>query len=67
MDKLMGNWEYKKTGVQCDCGFSDMQVSGMTPRSYPKYKCPICKSSTDHDPKNERLRQRIDRSKLYAR
>lgn len=51
----------EKTGIRCECGFTDMQFFGMTERGYPKYRCPVCRSKTDRDPKNEALRMKIDR------
>lgn len=51
----------QRTGMKCDCGFPDMQIVGFTKDGYSKYRCPNCKSKTDSDPKNARLRQKIDR------
>jgi len=51
----------EKTDHACsDCDFSDMQVLSISGEFYPKYRCPICYTVEDTNPRAVALMRKID-------
>lgn len=63
-NQFLGEWAAwdEETNIQCpECGCPHMNNNGVTGDGYPKFKCGNCRKQIDKSPKNQALRDNIDR------